>query len=141
MNDSKLTDWRPTPKQEAFVKVLFGSTTATTIVQACREADVSRQTLYGKWLKDPQFVSYVEECRNRVAWFKLPRVDQAMIDRAEMGDTKAARLVYERFDKLIGRLEVKGEMNINVNGKAELLGRLAGIAARARKDKGSSKPK
>ncbi len=113
--NNKGTDWKPTAKQKAFIDVLFNSETATSIVQACKEAKVGRTTVYEFWFKDENFLDYVRDCREKVARFHLPRVDSAMIRKGKGGDVSAGRLLYERFDNLTQKIEA------NVDGKIELI--------------------
>lgn len=109
-------NWKPTKAQERLLNAAQDPELYKNITELCQQTKTPRRTFYN-WLQySPEFKSYWENLWKGSISGSLPSIINAQIDRAEKGDTKAARLLVE----LMGLLKQQyvhsgGENPIEIN--------------------------
>ena len=87
--------WIPTPKQAAVMEAALKVGVRRTIVDICKDADVSRQSFY-EWLReDDDFRDAWANLWKRAIERSLSPVIVAMAHKAANGDVAAARLIVD----------------------------------------------
>lgn len=97
---------------------LLSSNPDTNLTQVAQQCKVTDRTI-NNWLKDPNFVDTVYTRYMEVAGIELPKVIQAIIEEAKMGNVQAGRLILEHFGKLENRVIIQMESNFEKFMKVE----------------------
>ena len=86
--------------------------------QVAKQCNVTDRTI-NNWLKEPNFVDVVYNRYMEVAGIELPKVIQAIIEEAKMGNVQAGRLILEHFGKLENKVTLQMESNFEKFMKVE----------------------
>ena len=97
---------------------LLSSNPDMNLQQVASRCDVTDRTI-NNWLKDPNFVDTVYTRYMEVAGIELPKVIQAIIEEAKMGNVQAGRLILEHFGKLENKVTIQMESNFEKFMKVE----------------------
>lgn len=98
------TDTALTKKQRDTAEMLADPEFSGNKTELLKKAGVSRSTLY-RWLKDSEFVNYVNELIDLYADGELGAVWKALINRCKAGDVQAIKLYFEIKGKYRQRIE------------------------------------
>jgi len=107
-DEQKQTEWEIPEKFKIFVDVYLNPDGPGTIVNASKEAGVSRVTIY-KWLKREEAIEYMNKRSEEIRRANDPAIHSALIRKARKGDIAAIRLYYEMFGDLKHKVEHSGE--------------------------------
>lgn len=94
-----------------------------TIENKCQKAGVSRATFY-RWMKDRQFVQYVNSLIDTYTDTQLAEVWRALINLAKKGDLAAIRMFFEMKGKYVEKKSI--EANVNHSYEDQLKGLVDG---------------
>ena len=132
---SALTSWQPSNAQRHVLSVFQSHGYDITVVDACQEAEISRQTYYD-WHAKPEFSAWWENEANKHFRLQLASVHVATLRCATGKATvpvnpTACKLFYERFDDSYvpasrTKQEISGSVGLDLAGATtEDLERLA----------------
>ena len=107
-DEQKDTGWEIPIKFKTWVDLYLNPDTTGSIVQTCKDAELSRSTLYN-WLEHEEAVEYMNKRMAEIRKRHSPKIDSAVIRKAEKGDIAAARLYYEMFGDLKHKFQHSGE--------------------------------
>jgi Helix-turn-helix of insertion element transposase len=100
------TKWNPTDEQARMAQILADPSEQGTITEKCEKAGVSRSTFY-RWMRDPNFVEYVNSLIDEYTDAELARVWAALTRKAIEGDIQAIKLFFEMKGKYKEKKEIE----------------------------------
>lgn len=100
------TNWNPTDEQVRMAQILADPSEQGTITEKCEKAGVSRSTFY-RWMRDPNFVEYVNSLIDEYTDAELSRVWAALTRKAIEGDIQAIKLFFEMKGKYKEKKEIE----------------------------------
>lgn len=80
-----------------------------SITQLCQDVGVARSTFY-KWMKEPDYLSYLQERIDRFTDCELSAVWKALIAKCKSGDVQAIKLYFELKGKYSLKVEVSEKL-------------------------------
>lgn len=105
----KCTKSRLTKKQREAAEMLANPDISCTKTRLCETVGVSRSVFY-KWLKDSEFILYVNSLIDTYTDAELGAVWRALIHRCMAGDVQAIKLYFELKGKYKQQVEMSGEL-------------------------------
>lgn len=94
LNVRKSKDWIPSTKQIALAHLLVNPESRGTKEKKAEEAGVTYKTLW-VWMKDPNFVAYLNRLIHQYTDAEIAEVWKALIRKAKIGDVSAIKLFFE----------------------------------------------
>lgn len=113
-SEQKCTNFKLTKKQREAAEMLANPDIVCTKIQLCEDVGVSRTTFY-KWLKKPEFISYVNSLIDTYTDAELGVVWKALIYRCTIGDVQAIKLYFELKGKYKQQIEHSGTTDFVFN--------------------------
>ncbi len=110
----KCTKSRLTKKQREAAEMLANPDVSCTKTRLCETVGVSRSVFY-KWLKDSEFISYVNSLIDTYTDAELGSVWKALIHRCVVGDVQAIKLYFELKGKYKQQIEHSGNSDFVFN--------------------------
>jgi hypothetical protein len=105
--------WKPTGKQEAYLRACLDPEVDRTVKARCAAAGICRQAFY-KWLQVPEFNAWLSTQR-RLAWqHELPDIKQRGTELAKQGSPEHIRICLELAGEL-GRGHMLGNTQIGIS--------------------------
>ncbi len=104
-----------TAQQRAVAEQLANPDFAGTITDLCKKVKISRNAFY-QWMKDPEYLQYIDELISRYTDSELAAVWKALIRKAKQGDVKAIKLYFEMKGKY------REKANIELPGAVVIIG-------------------
>lgn len=108
-------------KKKRIAEILINPEYKGTVTEACEEVGVARSTFY-KWLKDREYLRYLQEQIDSFTDSELADVWKALIIQCKKGNVKAIKLFFE----------LKGKYSIKIDTPA--LDKLDSIIAEVKQD-------
>lgn len=105
--EQKVAKTNLSKKQREVAEMLANPDVDGTKTAISENVGVSRTTLY-KWLKDPEFIKYVDSLIDSYTDAELSTVWKALIRRCICGDTQAIKLYFELKGKYKQQIEHSG---------------------------------
>ena len=99
-----------TGKRAKLAERLVNPDVSDNVTKVCEDVGVARSTFY-KWLKDEDYVSYIQELIDRYTDSELAAVWKALIVKCKTGDVQAIKLYFE----LKGKYTTVVQNNIKVD--------------------------
>lgn len=90
----KRKDWQPNPKQIKMVELLLNPEDRRTKEKKCEEAGIAFSTLW-RWMKDDNFVDYMNNQLDKYTNGELPEVWRALIAQCKRGNIQAIKLYMD----------------------------------------------
>lgn len=103
------TGWTPTPNQAAVLEAAQEPGLKRSIVAICRAAGVDRSRLYAWLAEDADFRAAWEGLWQVSLKRHLPGIVAAQVDKAQKGDTAAARLLLDLAGMLTQKHKISGD--------------------------------
>ena len=94
-------------KQREVAEMLANPDVSANKTEIIEQVGVPRTTLY-RWLKDPDFIKYVDSLIDSYTDAELSTVWKALIRRCICGDTQAIKLYFELKGKYKQQIELSG---------------------------------
>lgn len=94
-------------KQREVAEMLANPDVSANKTEIIKQVGVPRTTLY-RWLKDPDFIKYVDSLIDSYTDAELSTVWKALIRRCICGDTQAIKLYFELKGKYKQQVEHSG---------------------------------
>ncbi len=90
-----------------------------TVCELCKKVGIDRSTFYKYWLKNDNFVEFVDKLIDRHTDAQLGSVWRALIKKCVAGDTQAIKLFFELKGKYKQRVDVSGGVTV-ISGEENL---------------------
>ena len=86
--------WKPNPYQIRLVELLVNPEDRRTKEEKCKEAGVTRKTLY-EWLKKPEFVEYMNSQIDKYTDGELPDIWKSFLMQCKRGNVDAIKYLFK----------------------------------------------
>lgn len=89
-----------TPKMIKYVMLLVDYSDTRGLCAKMKDVPVSKTTVYVHWLRNPVFLEFYKEERERMMKLHAIGVDRAMIKKAKKGNSAMTKLYYQRSGEM-----------------------------------------
>lgn len=90
----KSKEWKPHAKQIKMAELLLNPEDRRTKQEKCKEVGITPKTLW-KWMKDKNYVDYVNSQLDQYTNSELAEIWRALINQCKRGNIQAIKLFFE----------------------------------------------